>query len=98
MIKEIIIESDWDESLKFKSLVYFYADWDPSCQFLSSVIKHLSETYYILKVNIENPNLINKINELNIRSVPSFIFMEDGVIKDRREGNLSFKDLKKMLV
>ena len=97
MIKEITIESDWDQSLKFKSLIYFYASWDPSCQFLSTVIKHLSETYYILKVNIENPNLINKIKEFNIISVPTFIFIENGIIKDKREGNLSFKDLKKML-
>lgn len=98
MIKEIVIESDWNESLKFKSLIYFYADWDPSCQFLSSVIKHLSETYYILKVNIENPNLINKLNEFNIVSVPTFVFIEDRIVKDKREGNLSFKDLKKMLI
>lgn len=97
MIKEIIIESDWSESLKSKVLIYFYADWDPSCNLLGTVIKHLSETYYILKVNIDNPNLINKLKELNIISIPTFIFMEDGIIKDRREGNLSFKDLKKML-
>jgi thiol-disulfide isomerase/thioredoxin len=97
MIKEIVLESDWNESLRFKSLLYFYADWDPSCHFLSTVIKHLSETYYILRINIENPNLSNKIEELNIFSVPTFIFIEDGIIKDRREGNLSFKDLKKML-
>ena len=97
MIKEIVIESQWDEYLRFKSLLYFYADWDPSCHFLSTLIKHLSETYYILKVNIENKNLQSKIKEFNIVSIPTFIFMEDGIIKDRREGNLSFKDLKKML-
>ena len=97
MIKEIVLESDWNESLRFKSLLYFYADWDPSCHFLSTLIKHLSETYYILKINIENKNLQSKIKEFNIVSIPTFIFMEDGIIKDRREGNLSFKDLKKML-
>ena len=51
-----------------------------------------------MAVNIENPNLINKLNEFNIVSVPTFVFIEDGIVKDKREGNLSFKDLKKMLI
>ena len=97
MIKEIILESQWNEFVLYKSLLYFYADWDPSCHFIGPIIKHLSENYYILKIDIENINLSNKIKELNITSIPTFIFMEDGIIKDRREGNLSFKDLKKML-
>ena len=97
MIQEITTHSQFNEINKTKVLVYFYASWDPSCHFLSTLIKHLSETYYILKVNIENKNLQSKIKEFNIVSIPTFIFMEDRIIKDRREGNLSFKDLKKML-
>jgi thiol-disulfide isomerase/thioredoxin len=97
MIQEIISYSQFNEINKNKVLVYCYANWDPSCQVLDSVIKHLSQNYNILKVNIDNYNLTFLIEELNIRSIPSFIFFEDGIEKERGEGNLSFKDLKEML-
>lgn len=97
MIKEIISHSEFNEINKYKVLIYCYASWDPSCQVLDSVIKHLSETYYILKINVDNPNLKYLIEELKIISVPSFIFFEEGIEKSRGQGNLSFKDLKKIL-
>ena len=96
MIQEITTHSQFNEINKTKVLVYFYANWDPSCQVLDSVIKHLSQTYNILKINIDNKNLAFLIEELKITSVPSFIFIEEGIEKDRGEGNLSFKDLKQM--
>lgn len=96
MIIEIISHSQFNEITKTKVLVYCYANWDPSCQVLDSVIKHLSQTYNILKINIDNKNLAFLIEELKITSVPSFIFIEEGIEKDRGEGNLSFKDLKQM--
>ena len=97
MIIEIISHSQFNEITKTKVLVYCYANWDPSCQVLDSVIKHLSQNYNILKINIDNHNLTFLIEELNIISVPSFIFFENGIEKERGEGNLSFKDLKEIL-
>lgn len=97
MIKEIISHYEFNQMNKTKVLIYCYANWDPSCQVLHSVIKYLSQTYDILKINVDNSSLNSLIEELKIISVPSFIFFEDGIEKERREGNLSFKDLKEML-
>lgn len=72
----------------------FYADWCGPCRAMSPAIQSLMEEYNkegsdveIKKVNVDSdPDLTTKFS---IRSIPTLVFLKDGVEMDRMNGAVS---------
>ncbi|CAN6553628.1 unnamed protein product [Malus baccata var. baccata] len=63
------------------ALFYFTAVWCGPCRFISPVIGELSEQYphvTTYKIDIDEEGLTNTLGKLNISSVPTFQFFQDG--------------------
>ncbi|XP_048431852.1 thioredoxin O1, mitochondrial-like [Pyrus x bretschneideri] len=63
------------------ALFYFTAVWCGPCKFISPVIGELSEQYphvTTYKIDIDEEGLTNTLGKLNISSVPTFQFFQDG--------------------
>jgi thiol-disulfide isomerase/thioredoxin len=97
MIIDIFTENDFNSYIKGKVLVYFYADWCSTCQSMNYILKQLEHKINIIKINIDNQNFSERLKELEIIFVPTFILYENEKIIRIESGNLSFKDLKKMI-
>lgn len=70
-----------------KVLVKFGAPWCGPCRMMNPVLEILSTEIEIIDVNIdENEELAT---EYGIRSVPTFIFLEDGKEYNRHVGSAS---------
>ncbi|PQQ18888.1 thioredoxin O2 mitochondrial [Prunus yedoensis var. nudiflora] len=65
------------------ALFYFTAVWCGPCRFISPVIGELSEQYphvTTYKIDIDEEGLANTLGKLNISSVPTFQFFQDGKV------------------
>ncbi|CAL2252883.1 unnamed protein product [Prunus armeniaca] len=63
------------------ALFYFTAVWCGPCRFISPVIGELGEQYphvTTYKIDIDEEGLANTLGKLNISSVPTFQFFQDG--------------------
>lgn len=73
-----------------KCVVDFYATWCGPCKAMNPILENVdTETGggKIFKVNVdENRDLVEKFE---IRSVPTFIFYENGVEKERKTGMIA---------
>jgi thiol-disulfide isomerase/thioredoxin len=97
MIIDIFTESDFNSYIKRKVLVYFYADWCATCQSMNYILKQLEHKITIIKINIDNESFSERLKELEIIFTPTFILYENEKILKVESGNLSYKDLKKMI-
>ncbi|CAL9016282.1 unnamed protein product [Prunus brigantina] len=69
------------EDKALPALFYFTAVWCGPCKFISPVIGELSEQYphvTTYKIDIDEEGLANTLGKLNISSVPTFQFFQDG--------------------
>jgi len=93
MVTEIN-ESEFDEKMKGKCLVDFFATWCPPCKMLSPVVDAVSEeltdvNFY--KVDIDkNTGLSDKYG---VMAVPTLILFEDGEVKDKQTGYVGREQL-----
>ena len=80
-------------------LVDFYADWCQPCIAMNPILQEveleLGKEAKIIKVNVNQNELL--ANELNIQSVPTFVFFNKGKIKWTLEGMHSSFYLIKMI-
>jgi thiol-disulfide isomerase/thioredoxin len=94
---DIFTEKDFNLYIKGKVLVYFYADWCGICQYMNLILKQLEEKINIIKIDADNCNFSERLKELEIITVPTFILYENEKIIKTECGSLSHKDLKKMI-
>jgi len=93
MVTEIN-ENEFDEKMKGKCLVDFFAAWCPPCKMLSPVVDGVSEeltdvNFY--KVDIDqNPGLADKYG---IMAVPTLILFENGEVKSKQTGYIGKEQL-----
>jgi hypothetical protein len=64
---------------------------------MNYILKQLEHKITIIKINIDNQNFFERLKELEIIFVPTFILYENEKIIKIESGNLSYKDLKKII-
>ena len=77
MLKHYTKEEDFNEIIKSKVLVDFYADWCGPCKIMSPVIDEISEelgdNVKVVKINLdENINLADKYEVMSIPTIMVF--------------------------
>ena len=75
MIKYLENEKDFNEIIKNKVLVDFYADWCGPCKMLSPILEEINDID-ILKVNVDNYPDIAK--DYGVMSIPTLIIFDNG--------------------
>lgn len=69
-----------------------YATWCGPCQQMNPIIEELEsefgDTYKFAKLNVDEAREIS-IKEYGVTSVPTFVFIKDGVVKGKETGYMS---------
>lgn len=95
MLKIIENINEFEEAIKGKVLVDFFATWCGPCRMLSPILEDISKEHDVIKVDIDN------FEELAVRygieSIPTVISFENGEIKNRRVGFGQKADILKLL-
>jgi thioredoxin 1 len=69
-----------------------YATWCGPCQQMNPIIEELEKefgnTYKFAKLNVDEARDIS-IKEYGVTSVPTFVFIKDGVVKGKETGYMS---------
>ena len=93
MIRHLENKEQFDELIKDKVLVDFYADWCGPCKMLAPNLEKLD--YNILKVDVD------KFQDLaisyGVMSVPTLILFKDGKEVNKSIGYLDIDELKEMV-
>ncbi|KAI3943061.1 hypothetical protein MKW92_035919 [Papaver armeniacum] len=74
---------------KSPTIFYFTAVWCPPCKLISPIIESLSKKYphvTTFKVDIDQEEIRKKLEELNIMSVPTIHFFQNGKKADEMVG------------
>lgn len=74
---------------KGNSVVKFSADWCPACNAVKDHYAELADETTVAslaQVNVENQKLAQVVQENGIRGLPTFVFSENGTVKDKIEG------------
>ena len=75
MIKHLEKEEEFDEIIKGKILVDFYADWCGPCKMLAPILEEIN-FIDVLKVNVDDfPDIATKFG---VMSIPTLIKFENG--------------------
>lgn len=76
-------------------ILFFSANWCPACRHADPTYQELRNAGYpIRKVDVDsNPSLAQKYG---IRSIPQFVYVDNGVEKRRVSGSASASRLKRM--
>jgi thioredoxin 1 len=69
-----------------------YATWCGPCQQMTPIMeeleKELGDTYKFAKLNVDEAREIS-IKDYGVTSVPTFVFIKDGVVKGKETGYMS---------
>ena len=90
MIKHLSNENFNDEIQGKTILVDFYADWCGPCKILSPTVEQIAKensNIKAVKINVDNQQ--DLAQKYAIRSIPTLVFMENGVEVDRAIGALN---------
>jgi thioredoxin 1 len=79
-----------------KVLVDFYADWCGPCKAMSPTLDAFQRVSDIplVKVNVDQERGLAM--KYDVRGIPCFIYIEDGVAKSRATGTQSLQQLKNL--
>ena len=94
MVKYLEKEEDFNELIKGKVLVDFYAEWCGPCKMLGPVLETI-EGIDIIKVNTDNFQSI--ANKYGIMSIPTLILFNEGNEVNKMIGFHPKEEIEEML-
>lgn len=68
-------------------MIDFWAQWCAPCRVISPLVDELAKDYNVEKINVDDNN--DMALQYNIRSIPTFVFLKDGVEVERIVGVVS---------
>ena len=79
-----------------KVLVDFYADWCGPCKAMGPTLDAFQKVSDVplVKVNVDQER--DLATKYDVRGIPCFIYMEDGIAKSRATGTHSLQQLKNL--
>ena len=87
--------SNFDEIIKERVLVDFYANWCGPCKMLGPVLEKVSDEIKVLKVNVDdNQELARKYG---VMSIPCVILFDNGKEVQRNVGFVSEAKLREFI-
>lgn len=79
-------------------LYYFYASWNSKCNILAERIIKLNIDFNNLNIYKVNTTRFNNLKkQLNIKKIPTYLYIKNGIIKEKLEGNFDYISLKKWI-
>ena len=90
-MKQIQSLDDFQQTVQHGvTLIDMYADWCGPCRMLAPIVEELAEENpdaTFAKVNIDD--LPTLAQEFGVMSIPTLLYLKDGVLKDRTVGVVS---------
>lgn len=83
-MKNITSREEFNEAIKNRVLVDFYANWCGPCKMLSPQIEKVNDVIEVVKVDVDKLKDIAK--EYGIMSIPCIILFDKGVEQKRNIG------------
>lgn len=78
-----------------------YATWCGPCQQMTPIIEELEkefgDTYKFAKLNVDEAREIS-IKDYGVTSVPTFVFIKDGVVKGKETGYIGKEVFKEKII
>jgi thioredoxin 1 len=78
-----------------------YATWCGPCQQMTPIIEELEkefgDEYKFAKLNVDEAREIS-IKDYGVTSVPTFVFIKDGVVKGKETGYMSKEVMKEKII
>lgn len=74
-------------------LLMFYAPWCTVCKGMDAIVEKLVEKYPEVKLsrlNVEEANSYDERIKWGVRTIPTFVFLENDAMIDRVEGAFSY--------
>lgn len=94
MVKHLEQENLQDVIKEGVYLVDFYAEWCGPCKMLAPVLETL-ENIEVIKVNVDEHRSL--VAEFGVMSIPTLIFMKDGVEVHKEIGFRSKEELEQII-
>lgn len=81
-----------------KNAFYFTADWCGPCKKVKPIVEEINRESVGLKFQIiDADSNLELINNFQVKSIPTFILVEDGIVKNRITGAQSQETLENFL-
>lgn len=87
-------DENFNEIIKDRVLVDFYADWCGPCKMLGPVLEEINEIS-VVKVNVDEHS--NIAREYGVMSIPTLILFENGKEVKRNIGFIDVNELKEFI-
>lgn len=86
---------NFNEIIKEKVLVDFYADWCGPCKMMSPVLESITNDIKVVKVNVDKHNDLAR--QYGVMSIPSLILFDEGKEIKRNIGFMPEPKLKEFI-
>ena len=88
-------KENFNELIKNKVLVDFYADWCGPCKMIAPILDEISNDFDIIKVNVDKHPSIAQ--QYKVMSIPTLIVFNEGEVVTTKVGFLPKEEIIKLM-